>query len=118
MTAEPAEETVLLGVIGEDGEFRGVYRDDFRGFYLELGDGKVEMPRASEVEWNGERQLWEARKPDGTLIAEHESRPRAIELEVRSLEAELRGQPYDGVLTAADVPAEWAQARAEASSRG
>ena len=86
-------------MIDEEGDLTGIYRDDLP--LEEMGDFTIE--RASEVEFAHERGLWEARKPDGTLIAEHRNRQKCIRLEVRYLEAELQGSPPDHVYTDADL---------------
>ena len=75
----------MRAVIKPDGTLVAVYSDFIRK--LNLGPLKVE--RASNVEFNDQDQLWEARWPDGSLIVAHSQRDVCLELEKQAVEDKI-----------------------------
>ena len=67
------------------GDVNAVYSD--RLTKLALGPMRVE--RASNVEFNHEKQVWEAKTPAGELIASGANRDEVIREEVRVIESRL-----------------------------
>lgn len=55
--------------------------------------GRLHITRASHVEFNNDTQLFEARLPDGTLIATDETKKGAVGKEIRYFQAQMRGEP-------------------------
>ena len=72
-------------VIKPDGDIVAVYHDTIPGNKL----GSCSVTRASNVEYNHDSKQWEARLPDGTLIATGEKRSEVIQDEVAWLEERL-----------------------------
>ena len=72
-------------IVEQDGSVRAVYSDIIKNMNL----GKLEVQRASNVEFNGINQLWEATLPGGELIASGPSRDQVIKDEVKYIEQRL-----------------------------
>ena len=71
--------------IGSNGEVTAVYSDRLRDLHL----GPMEVKRASNVEFDHQTQLWQARTPEGELIAKGPDRDQVIKDEVRVIESRL-----------------------------
>jgi hypothetical protein len=72
-------------VVGEDGVCRSLWTD-----LIDLTEiGTCHVERASNVEFNNETQMWEARLLDGTLIGQDRSRSGAIQQEIDYLNERL-----------------------------
>ncbi len=67
------------------GEVCAMQNDDLEPSTL----GHVRMPRASYVDWNDSLQRYEARTPDGTLLAHGPTYAGVVAREVAILEARL-----------------------------
>jgi len=72
-------------VVDNDGAVRAVYNDTLTALNL----GPMEVKRASNVEFNEANQEWEARTPDGDLIAHGVSRDAVIQQEIKVIESRL-----------------------------
>ena len=70
-------------IVERGGVIRAVYSDKLNGI------GEMEVSRASNVEFNHKMQEWEARTPDGTLIAHGKDRDEVIKEEIRVIESRL-----------------------------
>jgi hypothetical protein len=68
-----------------DGTIKAVYSDKIKNMNL----GRMQVIRASNVEFNETSQEWEAKTPTGELIAHGPNRDKVIEEEVRVIEARL-----------------------------
>jgi hypothetical protein len=75
----------IRGVIKPDGTLVAVYSD----FIRDLNLGPLQVDRASDIEFNAQAQLWEARWPDGTLIVCHPKRDFCLEVEKRAVEDKI-----------------------------
>lgn len=71
--------------IGTEGTIQAVYSDKIKNMNL----GKLEVSRASNVEFNAKTQEWEATTLSGELIAHGPSRDDVIKEEVRIIESRL-----------------------------
>lgn len=74
----------MMLVITTDGGIEAVYADQLARRSI----GKMEVTRASNVEFEPERQEWVASFLDGTSIS-HKEREKAIELEKAIVEQQL-----------------------------
>ncbi len=74
--------------IGSNGEVHLVYNDKVASAI----DGTKEVTRASNVEFNHNKQLWEATTPDGVLLCSDQSRDACLQEEVRIVENNLQEQ--------------------------
>ena len=72
-------------VVDTDGTVRAVYSDKLKTMNL----GPMQVERASNVEFNHPKQLWEATTPGGELIASGPNRDEVIKQEVRVIESRL-----------------------------
>lgn len=71
-------------VIDPTGNIHAVWSDALASI-----PGKKSVTRASNVEFNETEQLWEARLPDGELIASGKDRDKVIAKEVKIVEERL-----------------------------
>ena len=67
------------------GNVCAVYSDRLRELHL----GPMEVTRASNVEFNGSTQEWEAHTPKGELIAHGVNRDQVINREIQVIESRL-----------------------------
>ena len=72
-------------VIDTAGSVRAVYSDKLKNMNL----GPMQVRRASNVEFDENKQIWEARNREGELIATHANRDVVIRKEVSVLESQL-----------------------------
>lgn len=71
--------------ITPDGVVNAVYHDALR----QLLPGKLQVKRASHVEFNEAFQRWEARRPNGSVMCMDSSREACLKLEKLMVEAEI-----------------------------
>jgi hypothetical protein len=71
--------------VTSDGTIHAVYSDQLKN----MGLGDMQVSRASNVEFDHQRQEWEARTPDGELIASGPKRDEVIRQEVDVIERRL-----------------------------
>jgi hypothetical protein len=75
----------MRAVVDPDGTIRAVYSDKIKNMNL----GKLQVTRASNVEFNEAKQLWEATTPGGELIASGPDRDLVIQEEIKIIESRL-----------------------------
>ena len=71
--------------VAPDGTINAVYSDQLR----HMGLGEMQVSRASNVEFNHDEQQWEARTPEGELLASGLDRDAVIKQEVAVIESRL-----------------------------
>jgi hypothetical protein len=81
-----AKDRVL--VIDGEGTLHGLYDPTLK----KIG-GEMTVVRASEVEFDNERQIWDVVLADGTHVCSREDRPDAIDAEVDYLNAKIAEDP-------------------------
>ncbi len=75
----------LKARIKPDGSLIAIYSDVFPT----LAPGPMEMERVSNVEFNQTSQVWEAVRPDGSIMCSHQFRDECLRLEKELAENEL-----------------------------
>ena len=65
--------------IDENGNMHGLYTDSINLF--EIGR-VINVKKASNVEFNQKKQMWEVLSLDGEVLFEHQNREKAIEKEI------------------------------------
>lgn len=79
---------ILTLFIHPGGTVEAVYHDEI----LKMGLGRAKMQRATSVEFNTRRQLWEAKLPSGRVLVEHKNRKQCLKLEHAAVEARLENK--------------------------